>query len=95
MEKEQVEELLNLMRGAYPQMFNLGNEVGKAQLKMWRDYFLEWDYEKTKLNLRKHIESSVFAPTVAEINPNKTNANHNFQPSTDKEKYGWKDQIPT
>ena len=69
MEKEQVEELLNLMRGAYPQMFNLGNEVGKAQLKMWRDYFLEWDYEKTKRNLRKHIESSVFAPKVAEIKP--------------------------
>ena len=69
MEKEQVEELLNLMRGAYPQMFNLGNEVGKAQLKMWRDYFLEWDYEKAKRNLRKHIESSVFAPKVAEIKP--------------------------
>lgn len=69
MEKEQVEELLNLMRGAYPQMFNLGNEVGKAQLKMWRDYFLEWDYEKTKRNLRKHIESNVFAPKVAEIKP--------------------------
>lgn len=26
--------------------------------------------------------------------PNKNNTNHNFQPSTDKEKYGWKDQIP-
>lgn len=69
MEREQVEELLNLMRGAYPQMFNLGNEVGKSQLKMWRDYFLEWDYEKTKRNLRNHIESSVFAPKVAEIKP--------------------------
>lgn len=26
--------------------------------------------------------------------PNKNNTNHNFQPSTDKDKYGWKDQIP-
>lgn len=73
MEKEQVEELLNLMKGAYPRMFNLDNDVGKAQLKMWRDYFLSWEYERVKRKLENHIETSVYEPRVAEIRPHTQN----------------------
>lgn len=69
MERKQVEELLLLMQGAYPNMFTREGGVGKAQLRMWRDYLLEWDYEPTKENLRNHIETSVYEPKVAEIRP--------------------------
>lgn len=71
MEKEQVEELLLLMQGAYPNMFTREGGIGKAQLRMWRDYLLEWDYEMTKENLKKHIETSVYEPKIAEIRPYK------------------------
>jgi hypothetical protein len=72
-EKKQVEELLLLMQGAYPNMFTREGGVGKAQLRMWRDYLLEWDYEPTKGNLRNHIETSVYEPKVAEIRPHTQN----------------------
>lgn len=71
MERKQVEELILMMQAAYPQMF-LSNEVGKSQMRLWRDFFLQWDYERTKKNLLAHIESSPYNPKISDIKPQVT-----------------------
>ena len=76
MERKQVEELILMMQAAYPQMFS-SNEVGKSQLKLWRDFFLKWDYERTKKNLLTHIESSPYNPKISDIKPQVTKSQGN------------------
>ena len=72
MERKQVEELILIMQAAYPQMFNLSNELGKSQLRLWRDFLLQWDYGRTKKNLLAHIESSPYNPKISDIKPQVT-----------------------
>ena len=77
MERKQVEELILIMQAAYPQMFNLSNELGKSQLRLWRDFLLQWDYERTKKNLLTHIESSPYNPKISDIKPQVTKTSGN------------------
>ena len=76
MERKQVEELILMMQAAYPQMF-LNNEVGKSQMRLWRDFFLQWDYERAKKNLLTHIESSPYNPKISDIKPRVTKPSGN------------------
>ena len=76
MERKQVEELILMMQAAYPQMF-LSNELGKSQLRLWRDFFLQWDYERTKKNLLAHIESSKKKTKISDIKPQITKPSGN------------------
>ena len=77
MERKQVEELILMMQAAYPRMFNSSNELGKSQLKLWRDFLLQWDYERTKKNLLAHIESSPYNPKISDIKPQITKPSGN------------------
>lgn len=77
MERKQVEELILIMQAAYPRMFNSSNELGKSQLRLWRDFLLQWDYERTKKNLLAHIESSPYNPNISDIKPQVTKPSGN------------------
>ena len=76
MERKQVEELILMMQAAYPQTF-LSNEVGKSQMRLRQDFFLKWDYERTKKNLLTHIESSPYNPKISDIKPQVTKPSGN------------------
>ena len=77
MERKQVEELILIMQAAYPRMFDSSNELGKSQLKLWRDFLLQWDYERTRKNLLAHIESSPYNPKISDVKPQVTKSQGN------------------
>jgi len=67
MDKEQMKELLMLINNAYPRFLPDDKEQAQAKVELWKSYMKDWEYERTKWNIRKHIETSVFEPKIAEV----------------------------
>lgn len=82
MNKQEMMELLLLIENAYPRFLPTDDVKAKSKLNLWSSYMRDWEYERTKRNIRKHIETSVYEPKIAEIKPN-----------TYKPDYSWKDGL--
>ena len=83
MEKEQVKELLTLIKNAYPRFLPDEKEKAISKVEMWNSFMKKWDYEKAKAKLITHIENSPYEPKISEVKP------------TDKYKpdYSWKEGL--
>lgn len=78
MTKSEVIKLLTMLAAAYPNM----KEVTELQVRLWYESLKDIPVEVGLANARKHIMTSQFPPTIAEIlGTSKNNANrfHNFK----------------
>lgn len=62
MTKAQTAKLLAVVAAAYPSF-----EVDETRVEVWRELLGDLDFELLGVAVRRHITSSRFAPTVAEI----------------------------
>lgn len=69
MTDEQAKEIMMMIQVAYPRFLPTDKELIKAKVDLWKSYMLEWDYEKAKANLRNHIATNKYEPTIADIRP--------------------------
>ena len=67
MNKEQMKELLMLINNAYPRFLPDDKQQAQAKVELWKSYMKDWDYERTKKYIRRHIAESVFEPKIAEV----------------------------
>ena len=67
MDKEQMKELLMIINNAYPRFLPDDKERAQAKVELWKSYMKDWDYERTKKYIRRHIAESVFEPKIAEV----------------------------
>lgn len=69
MEIKQARELMLTIESAYSRFLPANEELAKAKAKLWMEFLLEWDYEKTKANLKTHITTNKYEPTIADVRP--------------------------
>lgn len=71
MEKTEVKKVIQTIVAAYPRFLDEKTEYHdvKVKLKFWSDLLLDRDFSKTMKNVRRHIESSSFEPTLHDILP--------------------------
>lgn len=69
MEREQAKEIIAIIEGMYPSFSRGNEEVVRMRVKIWGENLMTWDYDKAKANLMKHIETSQFPPTIADVKP--------------------------
>lgn len=67
MEKEEMKELLEFIENAYPRFYPDDKAKAKRKAQLWASYMKDWDYDRTKKYIRRHIEESVFEPKIAEV----------------------------
>lgn len=62
MKQTETARFLAVVKTAYPH-FEISNEVAR----LWHEFLEEIDYQTAQANLREHIKSSRFPPTIADI----------------------------
>lgn len=68
MTKNQIEELMNMINAAYPNYTrHLSDTERKAQLVLWHAMLLHDDANIVREIVMKHISTSQYLPTVAEV----------------------------
>ena len=78
MTKPEVIKLLAMIAAAYPNM----KEVDKATVELWHEYLKDLPLKEGLENVKKHIMTSQFPPTIADILGTKAlkgNRFHNFK----------------
>ena len=71
MDKPQTKEFLNILADAYP---NLELKTNYGRAKLWAKFMAEIEYSIAMKHLKKHIATSKFPPSIAEIlNPDEAN----------------------
>lgn len=69
MEIKQAKDIVTTIHSAYPRFLPYDEDLAKSKVKLWSEFLLEWDYDKTKTNLRNHISTNKYEPTIADIRP--------------------------
>lgn len=83
MTESEVIKLLTMIVAAYPNM----KAVTKLQVKIWHESLKDVPVEVALANAKKHIMTSQFPPTIAEIRGNNNqnqNRFHNFKQYSSK-----------
>lgn len=62
MKQTDTAKMLIIIKTAYPNF-----EVNESTPKLWHEFMQHMDFEKAQRNLREHIMSNRFPPTIADI----------------------------
>lgn len=75
MDKEQYGQFFKLMKTAYPSL-----DLSTDRIKLWKDKLADLNYFVAMSRLNKHIDTSKYPPTIAEIlNPEEAAKSKNRQ----------------
>lgn len=88
MNKAEVKEILDTIQDAYQNF-----EITKSRAKLWLDLLSDIHFQAARSNLIHHIQSSKFAPTIADLRenytpPKKPTDNEKRMLDLEKEVYG-------
>lgn len=68
MTKQEIEQVMNMINAAYPTYTrHLSDTERKAQLVLWHSMFMHDDADLVKDIIAKHIITSQYLPTIAEV----------------------------
>jgi len=65
--KKEMMELLTMIENAYPRFYPDDDYKAKQKADLWASYMKDWDYERTKRNIREHILNVQFEPKISEV----------------------------